>query len=763
MSNVNIEFFDNYIPALEAGTYQITIEQDISGVDTEGYFDEDIVQNFEVQAPQFQLDSNLVHGAYPAANTVGDYAEVLPQIVLERPTLPWEREITGDTSIPWLALIVFQEDEIRVDPETSMTTQPTKVSDLLAADNDILKPAIDTGTLSQVVLDSTCQTITLRGEVFKALFPRQDELTYLAHVREVDTQDQIMAGAPDSGSFSTLIANRFPNASASDGGGAGSKNYVHLVSLEGFWDYLVDNPNIGNKTSLPSELKDVQVVSLFNWSFTASPEGAQSFADLMGNIVDNGANPDGSYSLKLPRPTTIATDQATQTAAAYLDMGYSPTSYATGTGENTFAWYRGPLTAQVAQPLPKPVAHYAHSSSAAIYLQDQGVFDMSYAAAWEMGRALALADTAFGANLLKFRRSAYQVLNLLMDKLSAEDLDSAANITSILNSDVVREDFDVMIAAGLSQNLQELWDAPVSRAKQSARPSRSLQSTDPVAETQAFLANPEVMAALQDAVNEDLLPVAAWLARLKLLYGVPFSHLVPQQPMLPVESVRFFYVDQNWLSALMDGALALGLESSRDSFFYQSMKEVIDDAVDAITQSVRAEIAGTSTGAHEGDSSSIEAMTGVLIRSDMVSGWSGLEVRGYQDSSQLKTLRMERLSSNVMLVLFLDVATSVEIAQPQQGLQFGVESNASEDWVVYLRNLTGNIGQATSTEFPASGSFTAFYRTMANNVGDRVLNVNNGAGALVPTMNTTLGVTMTPSQFALEMVKSPERFTFTAS
>ncbi len=44
--------------------------------------------------------------------------------------------------------------------------------------------------------------------------------------------------------------------------------------------------------------------------------------------------------------------------------------------------------------------------------------------------------------------------------------------------------------------------------------------------------------------------VVRFLARLRLLEGVPFNYLVPDATMLPLESIRFFYVDRNWLDAL---------------------------------------------------------------------------------------------------------------------------------------------------------------------------------------------------------------------
>ena len=56
--------------------------------------------------------------------------------------------------------------------------------------------------------------------------------------------------------------------------------------------------------------------------------------------------------------------------------------------------------------------------------------------------------------------------------------------------------------------------------------------------------------------------VVSWLSRLRL-EGVPFSYIVPSEGMLPNDSIRFFHVDRNWLDALVDGALSVGIIDSR--------------------------------------------------------------------------------------------------------------------------------------------------------------------------------------------------------
>ena len=52
--------------------------------------------------------------------------------------------------------------------------------------------------------------------------------------------------------------------------------------------------------------------------------------------------------------------------------------------------------------------------------------------------------------------------------------------------------------------------------------------------------------------------ILKFLARLRMLEGVPFNNLVPDEELLPNESIRFFYLDRAWTDALVQGALSVG-------------------------------------------------------------------------------------------------------------------------------------------------------------------------------------------------------------
>ena len=74
--------------------------------------------------------------------------------------------------------------------------------------------------------------------------------------------------------------------------------------------------------------------------------------------------------------------------------------------------------------------------------------------------------------------------------------------------------------------------------------------------------------------------VIDWLARLRLLHNVPFAYLVPHEALLPLESIRFFYLDRNWTDAAVDGALAVGAITTKDRAQLQASYETIRNAVD---------------------------------------------------------------------------------------------------------------------------------------------------------------------------------------
>ena len=163
-----------------------------------------------------------------------------------------------------------------------------------------------------------------------------------------------------------------------------------------------------------------------------------------------------------------------------------------------------------------------------------------------------------------------------------------------------------------------------------------------------------------------------WLARLRLLERVPFAYLVPDDDLLPPESIRFFYLNRNWTDAAVDGALAVAAPTTRDQAHLQTVRAELRAAVDAGERRV----AGSAFG-NEPAGGPAEVVTGFLLRSRAVSGWPGLHVRAVRRQAEedvaIRLLRMERLAPAVLFVLMDGVPGRVEIEEPRSGIQFGVD------------------------------------------------------------------------------------------
>ena len=122
------------------------------------------------------------------------------------------------------------------------------------------------------------------------------------------------------------------------------------------------------------------------------------------------------------------------------------------------------------------------------------MFDVSYAAAWELGRLLALQDKDFSTGLYQWKRQQAQRIAQEKQRLAYSHL--------------------------------------------------------------------PYLSATNFFVPED---ISSWFKSLRKLEGVPFNYLVPDERMLPPESIRFFRVDPTWVDCLADGAFSIGRVASSDS------------------------------------------------------------------------------------------------------------------------------------------------------------------------------------------------------
>ncbi|WP_223066187.1 hypothetical protein [Paenibacillus caui] len=764
----NIRFYDNYLPGLASGNYTIQVKHELGGL---GLTDEEqekltAVQEVVVIAPQFALDDSEIHSLVPPAGSAGPYADELPHVVLNRRVLPWERAM-DNPGVPWMALLVLQQDELirgsedKTDAETLAIR--TTISEFLqlGKDGDVYIPPA-------LVMDDNLKGtesiyyIRMSGEQFTLLMPTLEELPYLAHVRHLNPDDKAGAnGDEEAGWFGVITANRFPAADKQRA--AGIQNIVHLVSLEGW------SPVLKQGASIPQ--RDVALVSLARWSFHCQADSEADFEGLMKGLT-SGHGQEGDAAgwnlLRLPQASRQAgNDPASQEAFGRLKNGFVPLSYHTRSGEETFAWYRGPLSPAAPARMDKPQP-FTTADAALIYDRKNGVFDTSLASAWQIGHSLALSDASFSRLLLEYRRRCHRITDQLYAALEAAGETAPADLAELVQSGGLAK---ALLAVLDSTLLQCIGSGEIKASANAGTDSRRkavflrknvkrLLTENPADVLKSFMTRPDVRAAVTQLTREDLEPVAKWMAHKMLLYDVPFYHLVPDERMLPQESLRVFYLDQNWTEAMLDGMTSIGLSSSRDSLFHELTKDVIKDAVSAALLHIRnggSPAQGTGS-AFNSDSGLI---CGFLLRSSVVDGWPGLTVRATDSKGEaVSIVRLDHLSSTVLLCLFQGVPERIEFTEPQEGLQFGL----SQEGKIFLRSVvSGNtahpFGAQLDEQLNVRDRFVRGSRVLDLRPDKATGLVQTAAEAIRQKLNLS-SLTLTPSDFALQIVKSPERMAF---
>jgi hypothetical protein len=621
-----IEFIQFHKPPMIPGEYRITVTQEINigGDQKPGFV---ATRNFLVFGERFELKPEDIYAVFPPEGSLGDHSNVLPHVALNRSTLPWERKpwgASGSGDAPWLILLLFDQEE---QPETQVTT----LGEIKGGMNGRIKFPAFTLEASQQDADKVA-VIDVKKSVLQDIMPAPRDLPFLAHVRQTKDAN----GKPDAEERAVIIGHRLPRR--------GALSAAHLVSIEG--RYKGD----GFDYQGASDEDSIRLISLKSWRFACADE-TQSFKGLLVNL--NGT----PSALRLP---PVASPEAERRLAEdYLSQGYAPLPHRMRQGEQTVSWYHGPLI-----PVENPVEPALPARSAdelARYDTEVGLFDVSYAAAWELGRLLALQSKSFSVGLYHWKRAHAQCLKQDEQRLLHPHLPT-------------------------SESAPEEHPLPADLAK--------------------------------------------WFRDLSELRGVPFNYLVPDERMLPPESIRFFWLDPAWVDCLLDGAFSIGRVTSA-----------------AHAQDQAHEVSPASN-PHA-------RVSGFLLRSDVVSGWPALVVDAYDiepNRHKLESVRMDWLSDNVLLCMFAGKARIVEIHQRPEALHFGLDETADvpPNYFKKLRDSQGVENQSTEAEIPIPWS----------QAGKRTIGISSLAQAIENKLNSQ--TPMTSAQFALQMIEGVEKVVFRA-
>lgn len=432
-----VEFIQYHWPALDSGVYVIQSNQKIKSINNQAIPEKTYTAkalNFAVLGERFAplADGQDVSLVFPANGNMGDYSNALPYITFHRSTLPWERlstiyPVTAGTldqthaqRHPWLALILFYEGTTEPDRagqpgipiEDAPTQQTITLQQLKATSGNIKFPRFVYEPNQQ---DSDpVNVIDVKRSLLEKILPSAEDLLYLAHVR----QPKDANGNPTEDEMATLICNRLPQL--------GGKTTVYLVSLEDRYQARTNSNGTTARDSYDQIIYDfdyqgagpndyIRLVTLFSWSFSC-------LGDTFGQEVEALNRVPATYTLP---PINNASH-----ANPYLAGGYVPLAHSLRNGQKTVSWYHGPFLPGRNQQsaLTQPVMS---SDELLRYNEQTGMFDISYAAAWELGRWLTLKETGIAQNLFTWKRNHVQHLHQIEQQIEHLPLDSTPVNTDI--------------------------------------------------------------------------------------------------------------------------------------------------------------------------------------------------------------------------------------------------------------------------------------------------------------------------------------------
>lgn len=672
-----IRFHQHHLPGLTAGEYEIFVEQEVNrqGANIDKFITD--IRKFSVRGDRFAFRPADVQAVFPPAGSLGDHSNVLPHIQLHRSTLPWERRADQNSSeTPWLALLLFYEGEVSGPKVVSL-------KDLSGGDAKFPAFVKERGQND----DDKVTVIDVPRATLEAILPGKDELAMLAHVREADDyvisdqtlaalktdkfpddvlvklaalkdrefvevdqlldalkiaigsqqtkqyQDKIVDRAAKLVETAVIIGARLPQPNG--------VSVAHLVSVEGRYNAKGFNYQDAKETD------PIRLVSLQSWRF-ACVDHKQSFTGLLTHLNRT------QCVLRLPACDAAAAND-------FLAMGAAPLWHRLRQGDKTVSWYHGPLAPAEnrlrEEDSSAPDFPVRSADGLIRYSPSTGMFDVSYAAAWELGRLLALQSKSFSVKLYNWKRAHAQQLRQIEEELlHASPLDDGSG--------------------------QGTGSIPIPAE------------------------------------------IAGWFKRLSLLEGLPFNYLVPDERLLPLESIRFFQLDWLWIECLLDGAFSIGRVTAADQ---------------------------RRDGAHDKSPAgrSHARVSGALIRSEVVAGWPGLLVDGFKNvnnvDKKLNLLRMDRLSANVLLCLFEGDVTAVDLRLRPEMAHFGLDQEGGEasTYSKRLRNQKGDASGKKIDPIPWRQGLPGVL-----DVSKLAEAINGGSSPL------------TSAQFAMQMIETSEQVRF---
>lgn len=441
-----VSFVQHDLPGLKSGRYRLELSQKLSS--GEKTISDDTLSahyTLAVCSDRFHLSTpaETLYSVFPPENSSGRFDTVLPSVVFAKTSFPWARSPLTyknadqetadetDSDVPtWLTVLLLDEadcaeyanwpgftgeSEVRTvgDLFPPRLYPASTLGDHFSYFNEVVQENTTWGDCLEPGQQPTDKILTLDIPVplFKKLIPTVVDLNYMAHIRQVSLINKAtIAGISDvgepEGSFSIVFGNRLP--------GSNRQTRAFLVSLEGMEAYLPTEEDANRKINDREDEKFlIRLAVLHRWSFFSAGNQA-TFVDCLKRLNGGpGTGTDINEDLHLPSNLRLPVPEgAVRQVSDALQLGFVPFKHhlrsavrsgETVTGEKTVSWYRGPLcpyridSSRIHPPL-------VSADQATLYDPTTGMFDLSYACAWSLGRQLTIEDKPFATMLYNWKK-----------------------------------------------------------------------------------------------------------------------------------------------------------------------------------------------------------------------------------------------------------------------------------------------------------------------------------------------------------------------
>lgn len=371
--------------------------------------------------------------------------------------------------------------------------------------------------------------------------------------------------------------------------------HAHLISLAG----INDNAQI---TRDPNKLN--VVISLYSWSYTCLPATSASLQALLrtlGNSVQPLRPPDRLLGL-----SSTTTPTADDWVKDRILGGYNIIKYRAESGAVSLAVHRGILSPMIPAAIDFPPSDFG--TDLAVMDQATGILDLSFQLAWQLGRLMMSSDKSTSAAVMRLRRDCHSDAagQAKTTAIQSAQKGSNASIVYVAQSDAVNQLLSSIQTTTFMRPSNGVFTnsrwakMPVSDSsrttfafqastvqtnysKQLAN-SQAMYSRGASSQAEAVASPIGITPSLGVAYNElncpmstDYATLLAWCMDHWYLQGIPSHYLFPDPDSIPKESIRTFYIDQDWFRVFVDGALSVSEHFTSNDEVRESIKLNLDD------------------------------------------------------------------------------------------------------------------------------------------------------------------------------------------